>query len=131
MSTLALRRPRPGIALMAAIGIAVASQVAGLLVAPGRQGPPAPFVDTRQPAVVAPDLAAGQTRASLAEIDAAIDRWSGNVGRDPADYISATHLGSLYATRARLTGNVDDYARAREAADRATGAASSYTPLAS
>ena len=128
MSTLALRRPRPGIALVAAIGIAVASQVAGLLVAPGPQRLPAPPEDTRQPAVVAPDLAAGQPRVALAEIDAAIDRWSGNVRRDPADYISATNLGSLYATRARLTGNVDDYARAREAADRATGAASSYTP---
>jgi tetratricopeptide (TPR) repeat protein len=55
---------------------------------------------------------------SLARIDQAIGVWSGNLQRDAEDFVSATNLADLYYSRARLTGNVDDYVRATEAVNR-------------
>ena len=59
---------------------------------------------------------------TLAQIDRGITAWSVNVAGDPTDFVSATNLGSLYFTRGRLTGALDDYARAAAAAERATTA---------
>jgi tetratricopeptide (TPR) repeat protein len=55
----------------------------------------------------------------MARLEQAIGVWSANLARDKADFISATNLADLYYGRARLTGNVDDYARAAEAVNRA------------
>jgi tetratricopeptide (TPR) repeat protein len=52
---------------------------------------------------------------ALGQIDQAIGVWSANLARDDADFVSATNLADLYYSRARLTGNVDDYSRASEA----------------
>ena len=64
-------------------------------------------------------IPAGAAETSLTRIDGAIGIWSANLSRDSADFVSATNLAELYATRARLTGAVDDYTRARAAVDRA------------
>ncbi|HSS35746.1 MAG TPA: hypothetical protein VLR93_05680, partial [Patescibacteria group bacterium] len=68
-------------------------------------------------AVPAPDGPATDPAATTADLDKAIGVWSGNLRRDPADFISAENLALVYYTRGRLTGNADDYARAQEAVD--------------
>lgn len=52
---------------------------------------------------------------ALTQIDQAIEVWSANLARDDADFVSSTNLADLYYSRARLTGNIDDYGRATEA----------------
>jgi len=59
----------------------------------------------------APLLAAG----SIEQIDHSIGIFTGNVAREPRDYLSATDLGTLYEARARLTGDIADYGRAQQA----------------
>ena len=66
-----------------------------------------------------PDGPINPAGESTARIDQAIGVWSGNLQRDAEDFVSATNLADLYYSRARLTGNVDDYVRATEAVQRA------------
>ena len=68
-------------------------------------------------AIPAPDGPATDPAATTTDLDKAIGVWSGNLRRDPADFISAENLALVYYTRGRLTGNADDYARAQEAVD--------------
>jgi tetratricopeptide (TPR) repeat protein len=130
MTSLAIRYTRPTTLLAVAIIVAVVSQVASLIL--GTQRPPsgAPPADPRVAALAVPDALVGTPNIALGEIDAAIGRWTANLKRDPVDYISATNLGSLYSSRGRLTGNLDDYVRASEAAEQGMAAASSYKPAA-
>ncbi|MFZ5853309.1 MAG: tetratricopeptide repeat protein [Chloroflexota bacterium] len=129
MTSLAIPHPRPAALLGMAVAIAIASQATSLLLGPARPSlARTPPVESRGEALPAPDAAIGAPDVGLASIDSAIGRWAANIKRDPVDYISATNLGSLYAARARLTGNLDDYARAQRAVEQAIGAASSYTP---
>jgi tetratricopeptide (TPR) repeat protein len=130
MTSLAIRHPRPTALLAAAIALALVSQAASLLLRSDHQPSAAPPADPRAAALPVPDALVGGPNDALAEIDTAITRWTANLKRDPVDYISATTLGSLYASRGRLTGNLDDYVRAREAAEQGMAAASSYTPAA-
>ena len=129
MTSLAIPHPRPAALLGVAVAIAIGSQAMSPFLGPGRLSlPQTPPVESRPEALPAPDPAIGAPDVALVSIDSAIGRWTANVKRDPVDYISATNLGSLYASRARLTGSLDDYARARRAAEQAMEAASSYVP---
>lgn len=134
----ALRLPRPrhirpiGI-LAASITLVAAGQLATLLrgpqaapdilrpaqppaAAPGVAAPAAP------PAIDGPVTAPGapfpDAPGSLAQIDRSIGRWSANLAANELDFISARNLALLYEGRARLSGDVTDYTRATEAADR-------------
>jgi predicted Zn-dependent protease len=62
------------------------------------------------------------TQSTTGRIDRAIGVWTGNLRRDGADFVAATNLADLYLSRARLTGNVDDYGRASQAVDLALAA---------
>jgi tetratricopeptide (TPR) repeat protein len=58
----------------------------------------------------------------LQTIDHNITPWTANLARNPKDFISATYLGELYEARGRLTGNLDDYLRAKTATEQAMAA---------
>ncbi len=60
--------------------------------------------------------------ATLDQIGRGIDAWTINVEADQTDFVSATNLASLYFTRGRLTGVLDDYTRASAAIERAIAA---------
>jgi tetratricopeptide (TPR) repeat protein len=44
--------------------------------------------------------------------------WSGNLQRDPEDFVSAQNLALVLYTRGRLTGSADDYAAAQNAVEQ-------------
>ena len=100
-------RLRPVLLIGGALLIAVLTSAVGRLAAPSSAGQAAP---RSAPGTLAAEDALGQ-------IDQAIGVWSANVARDDADFVSATNLADLYYSRARLTGNVDDYARSTEAVE--------------
>lgn len=56
---------------------------------------------------------------SIEQIDHSISLWIRNLTREPRDFFSATNLGMLYEGRARLTGDISDYDRARQALEQA------------
>jgi tetratricopeptide (TPR) repeat protein len=120
------RRIRPLAILVAAAGIVAASQLGAAL-----QGSPAPAAPAAQAApagqaapitiagpVTPPDAPVANAPGSLARIDHSIVAWTANVARNERDFIAAATLGLLYEARARLSGDVTDYARATEAANR-------------
>ena len=126
-STLPVRRPgrrgvpRPTLVVAGAIVIVAASYLATL--AP--RSAPAPATTTARassPALPLPGIPAGASETSLVRIEGAIGVWSANLGRDGADFVSATNLAQLYVARARLTGDIDDYTRAGAAVDSALAA---------
>lgn len=85
--------------------------------------PAAPPASTSGPAAIsAPDGPLGVSNNSTTRLDQAISVWSGNVERDRADWLSATNLAQLEMARGRLTGAVDDYARAATVVNLALGA---------
>jgi tetratricopeptide (TPR) repeat protein len=123
MTTSALPAPRHvrplalGVALTAVLG------ASWLLAGPGRPASIVTTAATPAPATIgAPNGPLPGPDSTLAQIDRGITAWSVNVAGDPTDFVSATNLGSLYFTRGRLTGALDDYARAAAAAERATTA---------
>jgi hypothetical protein len=120
------RRIRPAALLAGAIVVVVASyglaawhgpapspagQVAGAAVAggPGAAAAPPPAV-----AIAAPGGTV-LTFDGLEQIDHAIGIWTGNLNRETRDFFASDNLGLLYEARARLTGDVQDYDRARQA----------------
>jgi tetratricopeptide (TPR) repeat protein len=106
-------RPRPSLVIgVAVLIVGVTYGIGRIIPAPATTGLNAA---PSQPTVATPDGPTGTADNSLARIDQAIGVWSANLGRDKADFISATNLADLYYSRARLTGNVDDYTRATEA----------------
>ncbi|HEY3524471.1 MAG TPA: tetratricopeptide repeat protein [Candidatus Limnocylindrales bacterium] len=58
---------------------------------------------------------------ATAALDKAIGVWTANLRDDPEDFVSAQNLALDYYTRGRLTGNVDDYDRAKRAIDLSLG----------
>jgi tetratricopeptide (TPR) repeat protein len=121
------RRPRP-LALLAASSVLVAaSQAANLLTsrtAPAGLGNPAapgavanPPVSIPGP-IAAPDAPIANQSSDLAQLDHSIAAWTKNLAANDKDFLSAANLGLLYEARARLSGDVTDYARAEEAANR-------------
>ncbi len=109
---------RPATLVAAALLIAAGSY-AFLNLAPAPVAVPTPAAPT--PGTVALPEVPG-TDDSLAQIDAAIATWTGNLERDAADFIAATHLGDLYLARARVTGLAADYERSLRAVDRGLAA---------
>jgi tetratricopeptide (TPR) repeat protein len=71
------------------------------------QGPAAP-----------PEAPAANVPGSLAQIDHSIAAWTTNLARNDRDFLSAANLAALYEGRARLSGDVGDYSRAADAAER-------------
>jgi len=115
-----VRSPRPLALLVAALAIVAGSQVATLLqpatapapalpagAAPNVQGPAAP-----------PDAPVANAPGSLAQIDHSITAWTQNLAANDKDFLSAANLAALYEGRARLSGDVGDYSRATDAAER-------------
>lgn len=123
------RRIRPLLFLLAALLIAAGSyglNQLGLIRSHSESRPAepassaiaeAPELSGLSPAQAPDSLAANATTATL-DLDKAIGVWTANLRRDPEDFVSAQNLAQVYYTRGRLTGNVDDYARAQEAVDQ-------------
>lgn len=82
------------------------------------QQPIAPADGTAGAAILSPGGPASAA-ASVAQLDHSIGTWTANVVREPRDFYSATTLGELYEARARLTGDIADYDRARQALQQA------------
>jgi tetratricopeptide (TPR) repeat protein len=129
----AQRRPglhiRPIGFLAAAILIVVATWTSQLLGSrsAGRGTPVDPPAATRVPAAADPAPLAGANAVDLTALDRQIAIWSAKAAQNENDYISATNLGVLYLSRARLTGDVGDYDRATQAVARALEADPGYT----
>jgi tetratricopeptide (TPR) repeat protein len=73
-------------------------------------------------------LPIGRSEQLLKRYDRAIAAWNININSNSGDYISATNLGTTYVGRARLTGDLADYDRARLAVRRALGIDATYLP---
>ncbi len=123
MTALSLPRPRrirPLAMLVAAAGLVMVSQLGAAIQGPG--APAAPLVPAAPITVIGPVTPPGapvvNAPGDLAEIDHSIAAWTANVAANERDFISAATLATLYEARARLSGDVTDYARAAEAADR-------------
>jgi tetratricopeptide (TPR) repeat protein len=115
------RAPRRSVILGAALLVVAGSYGAGYLVTRHDAAPPA---TAAQPAAQVPIPGGPPTvvTQSLDQIDRAINVWAANIARDDKDFVSATYLADLYYSRARLTGNLDDYGRAKQAVDLALAA---------
>jgi tetratricopeptide (TPR) repeat protein len=120
MTAISLPRPRrirPLAFLVASLALVAASQVATILepaAAPTTAGVPAGVTGPLSP----PEAPVGNAPGSLAQIDHSITAWTANLSRNDKDFLAAANLGALYEARARLSGDVGDYARAEEATDR-------------
>ena len=121
MTTLSLPRPRrirPLAILVASAALVAASQVATLLqarTAPGAAPQDRPVVAGPIAPIEAP---VANAPGSLERIDHSISAWTANLAANDKDFFSATNLAILYESRARLSGDVTDYSRAEEAANR-------------
>lgn len=71
---------------------------------------------------------AGPSDILLDRYDRAIRAWTAGLDANAANYLAATNLSTLYAGRGRLTGDLADYQRGLEAADRALTARPGYAP---
>jgi tetratricopeptide (TPR) repeat protein len=115
------RAPRRFVIVGAAILVVAGSYAAGFLATrPGSASRTTGTQAVQQ--VPIPEGPPPAVTQSLDQIDHAIKVWAENLARDGQDFVSATNLADLYYGRARLTGNLDDYARAKEAVDRALAA---------
>jgi tetratricopeptide (TPR) repeat protein len=124
------RRLRP-LAILAASVIVVAGSYA-VSTAIRTAAPPAttPASAANQPAapipaaIAPPDGPASVSAIAdgLSHLDGAIKAWTTNLSRNPKDFLSATYLSLSYEARGRLSGNLDDYLRAKSAADSAVAA---------
>jgi tetratricopeptide (TPR) repeat protein len=65
-----------------------------------------------------PDAPVTSAPGSIAQLDHSIAAWTANLAANDRDFLSAANLGLLYEARARLSGDVGDYARAEEATSR-------------
>jgi len=115
------RAPRRTVILGAALLVVAGSYGVGMLAT--RRAPEGPTTGTQAVRQVPiPDGPPPAVTQSLEQMDGAISVWAANVARDREDFISATYLADLYYSRARLTGNLDDYSRAKQAVDLALAA---------
>ena len=120
MTALSLPRPRrvrPFAFLVASLALVGASQIYAALQPAGSPSaalPPqtvaGPLAPPEAPVMLAP--------GSITRIDHSIAAWTANLAANDRDFLSAGNLGLLYEARARLSGDVTDYERAMEAADR-------------
>jgi len=119
------RHLRPLVVVAAALIIAAGSYGASIAfaprVAPAPEAAAQAGVAPQQP-LTAPGGPSGISAASVAAIDHALTPWTDNLARNPKDFLSAEYLGLLYEARGRLTGNLDDYLRAKTATEQAMAA---------
>lgn len=133
MTALHLARPRrlrPLGFLGASLVVVAAAQLGQVLApVPPARAPEAPaeaaagtgqgLVGGSEPlAALDPPGGGAATPGSLARIDRSIGAWTGNLARNDRDFLAAGALAVLYEARARLSGDVTDYLRSREAAER-------------
>jgi tetratricopeptide (TPR) repeat protein len=117
-------RTRPLTFVAAALVVVASSYLLSALTrVPAESGPPPAPPDAVTPALSAPNpaIASGMT-ALLATLDHEIGLWRLSLDRNDGNFIAAGTLGSLYLQRARITGDLGDYSRALEAADRSIAA---------
>ena len=120
MTALSLPRPRrvrPLAVLAASVALVAAMQVTAQLRPTAPPAPPAQAPAVEGP-VAPPQAPIANAPGSLAQIDHSIAAWTANLEANDRDFLSARNLGLLYEARARLNGDVTDYARADEAAAR-------------
>lgn len=110
-------RIRPLLVVGVAALVAAGSYFGGEVMGRPGSAAPHPVSNVGLPAD-APSVADGP----LADIDEAIAVWTGNLGRDEADFIAATNLAELYLARVRITADSADIARALVAATAALDA---------
>jgi tetratricopeptide (TPR) repeat protein len=117
-----VRSPRPLAILVASLALVVGSQVATLLQA---SLVPAHVAPAERPTinvpVSPPEAPIANAPDDLTRIDHNIAAWTKNVTGNDRDFLSAANLAALYEARARLSGDVADYSRAAEAAQRSLG----------
>jgi tetratricopeptide (TPR) repeat protein len=111
------RRVRPLAVLAASVTLVAAMQVSAQLWPVAPPAPPAEAPAVEGP-VAPPQAPIGNAPGGLAQIDHSIAAWTANLDANEQDFLSARNLGLLYEARARLSGDVTDYARADEAATR-------------
>lgn len=112
-----VRRPRPIAILVVAVGLVTVSQATTWLRPnPAVIAPNTPV--TVNGPVTAPDAPVVNAPRSLAKIDHSIAAWTQNLAGNDKDFLSSANLAALYEARARLSGDVADYTRANDAADR-------------
>ena len=104
------RLPRPMLLVAAAL-IIVAASYAVLVLRPAPAAAP-PQVEVPAPGVTV-------NGSALERIGEAIATWSANLERDPADFIAAVNLSTLYLERGHLTSDADDLAAALAAVEQA------------
>jgi len=113
------KSPRPLALLVASLAIVVGSQVATLLqaslVSPNAVPADRPTINAP---VSPPEAPIANAPDDLVRIDHNIAAWTNNVASNDKDFLSAANLAALYEARARLSGDVADYSRAAEAAQR-------------
>jgi tetratricopeptide (TPR) repeat protein len=110
---------RPMAIAAASVFLIGGSYLAAALAPPSiPSSPQAPAPDARDVAVPVPLRAAGASSELLAAIDHEIGLWSASLELNEGNFIAAGTLGALYLQRARLTGDLADYGRALDAADR-------------
>jgi tetratricopeptide (TPR) repeat protein len=125
------RRIRPLGILAASLALVAAGQLASVNRGP-EAAPPQAIGPGAAPAgpgtpqsvdgpVSPPNAPFADTPSSLVQIDSSIARWSANLAANDLDFISARNVALLYEGRARISGDVTDYARAEEAASRSLG----------
>ncbi len=131
MTALRLPRPRPmrPLAILGASLVLVAASQAVTLLRPAAPADPGVAANPANPAapaaplpvsgpVSAPDAPVAGAPADLLTLDHSIAAWTANLAGNDRDFLSAANLGLLYEARARLSGDVSDYGRATEAANR-------------
>jgi tetratricopeptide (TPR) repeat protein len=115
-----LRAPRPIFVLFVSLAVVAATQLSAFLrpAAPARNGAAAnPAIIVNGP-VTPPDAPVANAPGSLGKIDHSIAAWTQNLAANDRDFLSAANLAVLYEARARLSGDVGDYSRANDAAER-------------
>ena len=116
LTTPSRRFPRPLLLISAALLAVAASYVAGALRSAPAITPPR--VEAPVPGQGVTGSADG-TGVDLPRIADAIATWSANLERDPADFIAAVNLSTLYLERGHLTSNADDLDAALAAIEQA------------
>ncbi|MGH2358083.1 MAG: tetratricopeptide repeat protein [Candidatus Limnocylindria bacterium] len=129
MTTSPLNRPRlrtrPLTFAAAALAVVASTYLVSALVrVPAPSGPGAPALAGRDaPALSVPGSAsAAGSDVLLAAIDHEIGLWRQSLEQNQGNFIAAGALGSLYLQRGRITGDLGDYSRALEAAERSIAA---------
>ena len=123
-----IQRRLPAFIATATVVIAATYAVSWFSSGPGAVAPPVVPREERVDELPPAAPPAGSTDRLLERYDRAIRAWSAGLEANAANYLAASNLGTVYAGRARLTGDLGDYQRALEAADRALAVSPGYVP---